>query len=274
MNPNFLPAGVVSGFAGGLQTPQLPPAPPRKKPNLFDRDHRQDTLLAIGAGLLSGNSLGDGVGRAAQNMLGLRQQMTGEQRRTHEYGGPDNSFEIITDPRTGERTVRPVAQFQDYLEDKRTKPKDTADINGRVMFSLQQLPEEQRSAAYANIRANPTYYGVDPSTMPEQYDPIYAEMASGMGMTVSQALTRQRADESADDLERYRAGVQADRQRRTGIYEDRSTALTRQGDQRIGQAQQRITITRSKGPGRSSASSDQYEYRIGPDGQLQRRRKQ
>ncbi|WP_066803347.1 hypothetical protein [Sphingomonas asaccharolytica] len=265
-------APPVQAAAGPTSLPAAPPS--TKVPDLWDKAHRRDTLLAIGTGLLSGSSLWDGIGNAGKNLFGLDRELQAQRRKDVAFGGPDGAFEVITDPTTGEKTVREVPQFQDYLERKRTKAKDTADINGRAMYSLMQLPEDQRAQAYASIRANPTYYGVDPSTMPETYDPNYAAMTSGMGMTVSQALTRKRADESASALSDYRSQVQNDRERRTGIYADRSAATTRQGDARLSQGAQRIDISRTNAARRSAGGdSDKYEYRIGPNGQIQKRLK-
>jgi hypothetical protein len=272
MNPLLLPASAVATPAAR----SLPVAPPSAaRGGLWDHGNRHKTLIALGTGLLSGGNFSDGVARAGQNVLGLEEQLRAQQVRQREYGGPDDAFEITTDPVTGERTTRGVPEFQEYLEQKRTKQKDVADINGRVMYALQQLPEEQRAAAYANIRANPHFYGVDPANMPEQYDPVYASTAAGMGMTVSQAMTRRQAADNAADLADYRGDIQRDRETRTGIYRDRSTALTSQGAARIGQAGERIAISKAKGSGKGSGGSGggQYEYRMGPNGRIQKRLK-
>jgi hypothetical protein len=176
-------------------------------------------------------------------LLGLQGSLQSEQRKTREFGGPDNSFEIITDPTTGERTYRPVEAFQGYLKDKATKPKDTADMNGRVMFALQQLPADQRATAYAGVLANPGRYGVDPETMPPEYDPNYVAMSAGIGMTVSQAIARRQAEEKAAADREARAKAQADREARTRIIGDRAAASTRQ-------AEERLSLSRTRGGGR------------------------
>jgi hypothetical protein len=244
MNPLTMPLGAFSA-APAVGTAQLPSAPPNvARGGLWDPGNRHRTLLALGTGLLSGRNLSEGAALAGQNMLGLEGQLAATQRKTREFGGPDNSFEIITDPETGERTYRPVEEFQGYLREKATKPKDVADMNGRVMFAIQQLPEEQRATAYAGVLANPERYGVDAETMPPTYDPTYASVTSGMGMTVSQALTRQQAASNAKDMKDYRADVHADRQERTGIYRARAAATTAQGEQRL-------AISRSKGSGKA-----------------------
>jgi hypothetical protein len=253
------PLGLPSappGLQPQQQAPGLPTAPPSARAGLWDPGNRHKTLLAIGTGLLSGHSFADGVGAAGRNVFALDDQLQAASRKTREFGGPDNSFEIITDPATGHRTTRAVPEFQEYLEHKRVKAKDTADINGRAMFSLAQLPEKDRPGAYAAIRANPEQYGVDPTTMPDTYDPHYVAMAAGMGMTVSQGLTRQRADQNADNLQDYRKDLQADRETRTGIYRDRAAATTAQGNARIAQGAQRISISQAKGSGGGGKGSN------------------
>ena len=258
---------------GGPQAPQLPQPPP-KAASLFDKDHRRSTLLAIGSGMLSGSSFGDGLGNASKNLFGLNQSLIAERKKQTSYGGPDNSFEITIDPATGQRTPRAVPEFQDYLEQKRTKARDTADINGRAMSSLQRLPEAERSGAYAKMIANPDFYGIDPTRMPPTYDPTYANSTANMGMTVAQSLAGTQRSTNAENLQDYRAGVSADRLERTGIYRNRAEATTAQGNARIGQGNariaqgaERIGITRAnagrtgaKAKGKRSASNNDLSY--------------
>ena len=287
MNPLLIPGGLAAGLPSvppaqsfAQQAPGLPAAPPSARAGLWDPGNRHKTLLAIGSGLLSGRSFADGVGAAGRNVFALDDQLQAASRKTHEFGGPDNTFDIATDPTTGQRTVRAVPEFQEYAERKRKKGKDTADLNGRAMFALSQLPPEQQPEAYAAIRANPAQYGVDPETMPDTFDPRYVAMAAGMGMTVSQSMTRQRADQNADNLQDYRKDIQQDRQERTGIYRDRAAATTAQGNARLAQGQQRIAISKTKGSGgggkggsKSGGLDPRYDYRIGPNGVMQKRLK-
>lgn len=229
------------GLSGSTATASanLPAPPPRKRGQLFDKDHRQETLLAIAAGFGSGSNFGEGASNMARNLLALKQGIRAEDRKDNTFGGPDNAFEITTDPTTGARTVREVPEFAGYLEKKRLKAKDVADINGRAMWSLAQLPEDQRPAAYATMIANPGQYGIDPSTMPARYDANYVNMASKMGMTVAQAQRDQRAGEAAGNLEDWRAGQAADREVRTAAYLARLIAMTHQGDERLSLARGR-----------------------------------
>ena len=134
------------GLSGSTATASanLPAPPPRKRGQLFDKDHRQETLLAIAAGFGSGSNFGEGASNMARNLLALKQGIRAEDRKDNTFGGPDNAFEITTDPTTGARTVREVPEFAGYLEKKRQKAKDVADLNGRAMSALLALPEDQR----------------------------------------------------------------------------------------------------------------------------------
>ena len=241
---------------------QLPTMPP-KRASLFDKDHRQQSLLAIASGLLSSRNFGEGLGGAAQNLFGLQQNLRQEGRQRHEFGGPDDAFEIITDPQTGARTVKDVPVFQDYLSKKRVKAKDTADLNGRAMFALSKLPEADRPAVYSAMLANPEQYGIDPDTMPEQYDPRYTTVAGQMGMTVAQAQTRDQARDNSDATAAYRKEVQADRTARTGIFRERAAATTAQGEARIGIARTKAlpkAKPAGKGRGKTSSKNDDLSY--------------
>lgn len=240
---NLPAAPPVSG--GAMQAPQssltqqLPPAPPpKKKATIWDDQHRKDTMLAISAGILSGNNIAEGLGGVSRNLLAQRQALRTEGRS--QLGGPDDAFEITTDPQTGERTYKPVQQFVDYQTAKRTKAKDVADINGRVMYAISQLPAAEQAAAFAEVRQNPDFYGVDTSTIPQQWSPAYGNIVGNMGMTVSQAMTRSQAAGNEANREVHRNAADQDRVERTGIYRDRAAATTSQGAQRIGIAREAL----------------------------------
>lgn len=122
----------------------------------------------------------------------------------------------------------------DYATAKRTKAKDTADLNGRAMAALLQFPEADRPAAYAMMLQHPDQYGIDAEHMPAAYDRQYADMTSRMGMTVAQAQAIER--KAVEDAARAEARKRADedRTRRTDAYVARSGAITAQGQQRLG----------------------------------------
>lgn len=212
------------------------PAPPPHKSSLFDKEHRRQTLLTLGASLASGQTFGEGLSTALGNLAGLQGNLSAEQRKQHQLGGPDDSFEITTDPVTGERSYAPVPAFQSYLRDKARllKPRDSADLNGRAMAAIEQLDEAKRPAAYAAMLQHPEYYGIAPENMPPSYDPQYAANTAHMGMTVAQAQARATASANAESLRAARETAAADRGVRTDAFVQRSRALTNQGQQRIG----------------------------------------
>jgi len=218
----------------------MPPSTPAaSKPALFDADHRRQTLLTMAAALAGGRNLGESIANVTSGLAGLNGALSTEQRKSRELGGPDNSFEIITDPKTGERTYQPVKPLQDYIKDKAMKPKDVADMNGRAMFSILQMPEADREAAYAGVLANPEHYGVDRASLPPTYDPTYAALTSGMGMTVSQAMIRKRAEESGALDAEYQRWKMANGAEQTKIAGKRAEAQIRQGDERVRIARER-----------------------------------
>ena len=263
----------------------LPPLP-RKPGNLWDKKHLDDSLLAIGTGLLSGDDFFDGLGRAGQGLGQLRQQIRTADKPTRELGGPDDAFEVTYDPRTGERSYVPIQPFQDYLRKKAEKPAVTADIRGRAMTALLSLPEDQRQAAYEDMADNPSMFGLGDGDLPMEYDPELVDVYANMGMNVSQTMTREQAAANAKAQDAYRKTLAADRAERTRLAAQRTATLERQGDARIQQGEARVAqgasrleisranAGRSRSGGRSSSSAKpQYEYRYGPNGELQRRRK-
>ncbi|KIU29298.1 hypothetical protein SR41_04625 [Sphingomonas melonis] len=108
------------------------------------------------------------------------------------------------------------------------------------MYALSQAPEAERPNIYAHMVQNPQFYGIDPRTMPAQYDPNYVRQSAGMGQTVAQATAAAGRERAQADLRDYRADVQADRLDRTNIYRDRATATTQQGEQRLAQGAARV----------------------------------
>lgn len=264
---NLQRKGVLSSYA---PTPIAPPEAPKavQGTGLWDPGNRHKTLLAIGTGLLSGRDFFSGVGAAGQNILGLSDRLeVANKKKLPEIGGPDNSFEIHTDPETGERTYKPIAAFQDYKRDTREKPKDVADMTGRAMYNLSRLPKEEQAAAYADMVANPKDYGLEPDWIARtEYDPNYVAMRAGMGSNVSQSRGADTRDRGTDA--RISQG-----ERRLGIYGERSEALTRQGDTRVG-----LAVTKANAPkappstrkGKGSSGS-KAPTRFGPQGQLQMR---
>src|SRR3546814_16530032 len=88
--------------------------------------------------------------------LGLQQDLRQEGRPV--LGGPDDAFEIYTDPQTGERSYKPVKEFVEYNENKRTKQKDVADINGRIMYAIRSAERRVGEVCVRTCRARWSRY--------------------------------------------------------------------------------------------------------------------
>lgn len=253
------PGGPIAGDLTSMQPivtapgiESLPSAPPlvkAKRPGAFDADHRQDTFLAMAAALLGNQDFGPGAAGALSAILG--QNANARKVDKPQLGGPDNAFEVYTDPNTGEHTFKPIKAVQDYQAGKRVKDKDVADMNGRVMYNIGQLSPEEQEHAFQDVRANPELYGIDLDRFPTSWDPRQAKVMANGGMTVSQALTRAQAVTNAENTEGHKTKADQDRAERTAIAKDRAGALTRQGDARIGQGAQRIA---KMGAGKGSSA--------------------
>lgn len=256
-----------------LMAPMAKPmaSAPKKEASVWDKDNRRRTFLAMAQAFGSNKNFFGGLGDAAGNVGSLMDGLKAKQKKAQpEIGGPDNSFEIHTDPETGIRTYTPIAAFQDYKRDSREKPKDVADLSGRAMYAIADMPEDKRKAAYDHMVQNPAVYGMEADWLPPVYDPQYVATRASMGSNVAQSRTRETAEESAASRERIAL-------ERLGIYRDRSGALTRQGDARIGLSAAKANApkappSRRSGGSKSSAGGGGYETRIGPNGQVQRRK--
>ena len=96
-----------------------------------------------------------------------------------------------------------------------------------------------------------------------------------MGATVAQTMAANQRAQDALDRENYRRLLEEDRQRRAALAERRTDAAISQGAQRINISRDRearqAAGSSSKGVGKLD---NRYEYRMGPNGQIQRRLKQ
>ncbi|MFD1959600.1 hypothetical protein ACFSHP_12085 [Novosphingobium panipatense] len=204
---------------GGPSLPSAPPSAKRRGP--FSKENLGQTLLDIGAGFLSGHNFSDGLGAAGKALSGrmddLRAQEKAE-RPSIAYGGPDDRFEITTTS-DGQRVIREVPEFAKVLDAKAAaerapKTKDVIDQRARAIYSIGQLPESERAAAYATLMEHPEMFGgVDVTGMPPGYDPTYATVMGNMGTTVGQAITNDRAERALQvrteqGAERLRQGQQ------------------------------------------------------------------
>lgn len=133
----------IASFApGNLQQPLPAPPPPKRKASAFDDDHYQQTMLAIAAGFFGSNNFGDGLANAAKSIYNQNDMIRQEGRPT--LGGPDDAFEIYTDPQTGEHVFKPIQAAIDYQRHKVQKPAQRADMVGRVHYAISQLLRSSR----------------------------------------------------------------------------------------------------------------------------------
>jgi hypothetical protein len=239
---------------------QLPKAPPRKKPTIWDGEHISETLAGIGAGFFAGQNFGDGLGAAAQTIAGRTRQLREEQRPDISYGGPGDQVEITTDRRTGQRTYREVPEFRaatDRAAALKSGPdfKTARDMRSRALFTIAtQVPPDQRAAAYRDLIANPERFGVDTTGMPAEWDERYGTMAGTMGLSVNEGLNQKRNDANLEDTMRHRRVQEGQANQRV----EQGNERVRQGAAKVQQAAQRLRTppASARKPKLSSANSD------------------
>lgn len=258
---NQLQGDMASGFTvPGASTqplipPKLPTPPPRpaKRAGAFDDDHYRQTMLAMAAGFFGSQNFGDGMGKAAQAIY--QGNADAQKAGKPAIGGPDDAFEVYTDPQSGKHTYVPIQAAMDYKEKARIKAKDTADLNGRAMHAIMQMDPAERPAAFAELKGHPEYYGVDASLLPAAWDDRYGNVIGNMGMTVGQSIGRQQQGDRDAVNAAGKAAAQADRETRTGIMSGRAATATRQGDERIGIAREALGIRKNGGASKAPVSS-------------------
>jgi len=172
-----------------------------KKPTIWDKEHISETLANIGQAFLSNQNFGEGLGAAAgaigNGMRGLRQ----ERVKSVEYGGPDDMFEITTDPATGERSVREVPEFSKAVKEGReartaVRGKDAVNFRSNALYGIAQMPPAEREAAYQTLLASGSLYGVDTAGLPPGWDDSLGAIAGGVGMSMKDWLKNQRDDKA------------------------------------------------------------------------------
>lgn len=266
--PQAPPAPQMGPPSEGLvQAPQLPPAPPSRKPSLFDKDHRRETFLAIASGMGQGLNFGEGLGAAAQNLYGLQRGLREEGKP--QLGGPDNSFEVYTDPETGEHRFVPIKEAHEYLTDKRNRvtPKDLLDFNGRYAMQLNGITDPaQRATAEQYMASNPDLFpGFNKALIGG--NSVTTGLVADNGQNVTQARTTEQRALAEDHRQDYRQGVAADRAARTAITARKADASISQGAARIGLS----AAAGARAERKAAASGDGYEYRT-VNGKIQRRK--
>jgi len=201
-------------------------------------------MLKLASGFFGSQNFGDGLAHAAGTIAQTNDGLRKAEQPV--LGGPDDAFEIYTDPRTGERSYREIKQFSDYRKQKDTDPAEAADMTGRVMYAISQLPEDQRAATYDAVLSDPGKYGIsDSSVLPATYDPSAIALRTNMGMSVSQARARDQAALNGDRADQSR-------QEALAITRARAAASTAQGAQRLNLAREALDRRGTTGSGKGT----------------------
>src|SRR3546814_19327362 len=108
--------------------------------------------------MMRGGNLGESMANAADAILSSRKDLRSRTVKQTELGGPDDAFEIVTDPETGERSYLQVPGFQEYLAAQaqaknQPKPDDIVKQRGEVMGSILAAPQKQRQPLYPRLRS-------------------------------------------------------------------------------------------------------------------------
>ncbi len=221
---------VPVGAFSSLQAPLAPvkAAPERFKP--FSKENRSDTLMAIGTGLLSHpESFAAGIGAAGENVGALRSKFQKDAKKSTALGGPDNAFQVTTDPETGEQTFKEVPAFKSYLDSKRRAstapgPKDTVAATASLATLVENYPPEQRDNAWKLGKAYLQQQGYS-INLPDEYNSGAGGVLAGMGLTpAAQAsadrdaaeAARRQANEDRNYALRLKAAGLAERRFRRG----------------------------------------------------------
>lgn len=278
MQAPAMTGNIGSGFSFAPQTAQLdqlPTAPPApaKKAGAFDDDHYRQTMLAMAAGFFGSQNFGDGLSKAAEAIY--NGNADAQKKAQVSYGGPDGAFEITTDPHTGKRTYTPVQEVVDYQNHKAAKltPEKLLDLNGRYALALQGTDPAKRGEAAAFMANNPTLY--------PGFNPALVGAGDNLGLSAStgQTVTQSGAAAQRADAEQRR---EADRAYKRGQGDQRIALQAKKTDASIAQGNERIGLSAAAG-GRAAQSNtranlkagispDGYQYRMGPNGKIQRRK--
>lgn len=206
--PLPVPQGVLAAPMGGPEMPEAAvPAPmtqqpssavvERKKFKPFSKENRQDTLLAIGTGLLSRpDSFAAGIGAAGEKLGALRKKYDDRQKPVHAVGGPDDAFEVVTNPETGEQTFKEIPAFTGYLDRKnRAKgapsAKDTVAATASLADYVGRLPKEQQGSAWQLGKAWLEQQGYT-INLPDAYSSGGGGVVAGVGVSPTARMNNDR----------------------------------------------------------------------------------
>lgn len=277
-SPTFAPVGDYEDAIPpqafdkpGMNLP-LPKAPPSamRRSTPWDREHISETLLGMGAGFLSSRNFVDGLGNAAQAVMGRNNDIRAERAKAVSYGGPDNQFEITRDA-DGNLTYREVPEFRTAADRQNaTKialaqataqakqgltPKDQLEFRARALFSISQLPPDQRQEAYQRLISNPEQYGIDASQMPATWDDLYGTIGGNLGLNVNQSMTQDRGRAAA-----------AERVRHNLVGEGQRDRALQQGAARVAQGAARLAKTGTASSKGFSAPKSKADFDALPRG--------
>jgi hypothetical protein len=258
----------VSGIASQPfdQVIGLPKAPPPRR-GAFDNHHYQQTMLQMAAGFFGAQNFGDGMANAATAIAQGNEAVRQAGRPT--LGGPDDAFEIYTDPETGEHRYVPIKEAQDYLEGKRNRitPKDRVDFNSRYAMQLAGIKDpEQRELAAQYMATNPALFPAFDRVLIDGPEIVTGVVARN-GQTVPQQVAAKQRSAAEEHREADRAYRRQQGDQRIAIQGQRASAATRQGDARVGIARANSGLAREKFNVANPAQvSNEAQYRALPRG--------
>jgi len=185
-------------------------------------------MLLHSLSFLSNQDFGAGLGAAAGSIGDRMKAIRAENTKSVALGGPDNSFEVVTDPKTGQRTYRPVEAFQKYATDKYNREhaptrKETLETASSGMAAIMALPPEQRPAAAAALKARMREQGHDVGNLPdaENYSDQAATFVRDMGVPTVAQDRRERDDKRDAATAAYREAGLGIRKAQLGISQNR-----------------------------------------------------
>lgn len=257
----------VSGIASQPfnQVIGLPKAPPPRR-GAFDSQHYRQTMLQMAAGFFGSQNFGDGMANAARAIAGGNEAARQAERPT--LGGPDDAFEIYTDPETGEHSYLPIQAVHDYnarkaglvadLKNRRQppSPKDSLDAWGRLASVVAKYPPEQQAQAWREGREHLEALGFE--GVPDTYSAAYREYGAPVPTMARSDTGAANANETA---------------RHNGVMEGHDAVRVAQSGTRVGLAVKADGRAAKKALSAShpNVDPDGYEWRI-VKGRYQRRK--
>lgn len=117
--------------------------------------------------------------------------------------GPTLSFGVgaqqMSNLRQQEQQMQEVARERQIAEEERQ-----AELAGRLAYSVQQAPEEQREKAYESAMQMAGKFGLNTENLPQQYNP---DMGAQLDVMAGRARSVQQQVQSAEQLRREEEGT-------------------------------------------------------------------